>query len=251
MDVTFSLGVMPNFYDEKHMEELNEDQDLDGCVVKLELDYDENLDVSAIPLYLCWTNLTWAEEKNITISVENNDEIDAQDPRKRYIEVNELLSVDAIYNNINKINLRIQVLVYDDEYCDPDFCVRGRIDPEINDLEYDDEIQEIKTVQIELVVILIIFFGAILVLIGLWIKKKRENVLSSDEYQKLYEEEKGKERLNEELKEMDEIEKFQQFEKKQKERKIKKQKEKPHTNERQSLLRDTDSQSLSKGLTDE
>ena len=51
--VTYSLGGTPNFFDAANAKKLDEDESLDGCVVKLMLTFDDNLDVSAMPVYLC------------------------------------------------------------------------------------------------------------------------------------------------------------------------------------------------------
>ena len=238
--VTYSLGATPNFYDDATAKKLDQDESFDGCVVKLILLFDDNLDVSASPIYLCWTNITWIQEKTVTIKVENNDKIDDQDPRKRYIEVGELLSVDTRYDELNKENMKIEVLVYDDEYCDPDICKRGTSSPEYDEPEYDDEIQDVETNQAELIVILVIFFCFVIILIGLLIKKRIDNKTPSN-YLSM-EEQQNKEKIDKEIQEMDEIAKMEQYLAKQQAKKEKKRQKKYNQSdvgiERQSLLLD-------------
>ena len=90
----------------------------------------------------------------MTIKVEDNEKIDDKDPRKRYI-VAELKSID-LYNELNKADMKIEILVYDDEYCDPDICIRGALPTEYNEI-YDDEIQDVETNEAEMIAILVIF----------------------------------------------------------------------------------------------
>ena len=47
--VTYALKGTPNMYDEKYMADEATLLELDGCLVKLQLTYDEDLDVIASP----------------------------------------------------------------------------------------------------------------------------------------------------------------------------------------------------------
>eukprot|EP01083_Nonionella_stella_P222935 795052_1 len=239
--ITYSLGGTPNFYDDKYAEDMTDDESLEGCIVKLLLVFDDNLDVSATPTFLCWTNTTWAEERNVTIRVDDNDKIDSEDPRKRWIEVGELLSVDPLYNALNIDRMRIEVEVFDDEFCDPDICSRGALSSVYNEIEYEDQIQEIETDNTEVAVILAVFGSGVICLIGLLINNRIKNNAPQD-YQAL-EEQEQKQALDQEMKEIEEIEKMDKYLAKQHERKMKKAKRKiqkiadsEQVHERESLL---------------
>eukprot|EP01084_Bolivina_argentea_P178263 308144_1 len=235
--ITYSLGGTPNFFDDKYAN--NDFESLDDCVVKLVLTFDDNLDVSATPVFLCWTNITWAEKKNVTIRVEDNDKIDSINPRKRYIEVGELVSVDPLYEELNKRTMQIEVLVFDDEYCDINICKRGQLSKEYNEIEYEDEIREIKTDETEIIVILVIFVVGIMCLISLTIRGHMKRNKQT-EYESLDEKE-HKEELDIEMKEMEEITKMEKYlakqhAKKQKKREKELKKNANSAQERQSLL---------------
>ena len=79
------------------------------------------------------------------ITVYDNKIIDDQDPRTRYIKIKELRSMDPLYTDLVKEALQITVLVYDDEYCDPDICIREEdLPPVDNTLQFDDHLQDVQ-----------------------------------------------------------------------------------------------------------
>ena len=144
--VSFALGAAPDFEKAQNRDKLEEQPELDGCVVKLELSYDAQLDVEASPVLLCWTQWSWAEPRNVTLSVRNNERVDDEDPRTRYLQVSRLLSIDDSYSALSLQSMRVMVLVNDDEYCDPDICQRGDAGEAVaqSATEYDDHFQDVE-----------------------------------------------------------------------------------------------------------
>lgn len=170
--VTYSLGAMPDFIKPENKAKLVDDDSFGDCVVRLELSFDDSLDVSATPLFLCWTNITWAEEISVTITVEDNDDIDDQNPREREISAIAVLSIDELYANVILHDLSVIVNVFDDEYCDPEYCSRSSISETLQELEFDDEIQERSASEIEIIVVLSLFAIAICILIALQVRNR-------------------------------------------------------------------------------
>ena len=53
-------------------------------------------------------------------------------------------SFDPKYEQIPINSTQLQILVFDDEYCDPSFCVRGGQPLEVREREYEDTYQTVK-----------------------------------------------------------------------------------------------------------
>ena len=82
--VLYQLGGMPQI--EKYKNKLKENQWIAGdqCVVQADIAYDESLDVEPNVTRLCWKETEWAHQIPIQFTVYGNNEIDDENPRKRF-----------------------------------------------------------------------------------------------------------------------------------------------------------------------
>ncbi len=165
--ITYGIGPKGDKWKELH-KELMEDTTYGGCMVRTTIEFNEDLDVSVNPDNLCWNMFNWNYVLNVTVSVEDNDDVDPRNPRVRELTLSKIVSIDPAYEKLDVSFMKIMVYVVDDEYCDPDFCIRGAIPPTIVQTEFEDTFEEVRTNQMELVIILAIclaffsFYGFLL-----------------------------------------------------------------------------------------
>lgn len=92
--ISYRLGGMPQF--DKYKDVVNNPDEMEayeGCVVKADIDYDDSLDVHPNITYLCWTNNSWAKPIAVEFHVDGNDEVDSTNPRVRIFKLSKYVNL--------------------------------------------------------------------------------------------------------------------------------------------------------------